>query len=183
MDSKQACRPPKSPAWQGSCLGCDLVTQAKSSSPLLVRAALRFLSHPGKLRPSSGEELAQLGQDACPGGGLAGCPSRGRGPLNRSSVPPPTTSGLGERRLLPARFPANVGPNNGPLCPRGRVVKVRSPGPKPWPRPPPGQGAGPGGPWEPGNPADWEPMRPPEPLTVKETSTEKAPWALKTHST
>ncbi|CAI9154823.1 unnamed protein product [Rangifer tarandus platyrhynchus] len=36
--------------------------------------------------------------------------------VNRSSVPA-TTSGLGERRRLPARFPANVGPDNGPLCP------------------------------------------------------------------
>lgn len=43
---------------------------------------------------------------------------------------PPTTSGLGERRLLPARFPANVGPNNGPLC----LTWAGCQGARPWPR-------------------------------------------------
>ena len=51
--------------------------------------------------------------------------------VNRSSVPA-TTSGLGERRRLPARFPADVGSDNGPLCPAWAGCQ----GARPWPQPP-----------------------------------------------
>nr|CAI9712696.1 unnamed protein product [Rangifer tarandus platyrhynchus] len=80
--------------------------------------------------------------------------------VNRSSVPA-TTSGLGERRRLPARFPANVGPDNGPLCP----VWAGCQGARPWPGAlaPASTRAR-----RPENPADKEERPLPETITAKE---------------
>ena len=80
--------------------------------------------------------------------------------VNRSSVPA-TTSGLGERRRLPARFPADVGPDNGPLCPAWAGCQ----GARPWPgalAPASTRARGPE------NPADKEARPLPETITAKE---------------
>lgn len=80
--------------------------------------------------------------------------------MNRSSVPA-TTSGLGERRRLPARFPADVGPDNGPLCPAWAGCQ----GARPWPgalAPASMRARGPE------NPADKEARPLPETITAKE---------------
>lgn len=80
--------------------------------------------------------------------------------VNRSSVPA-TTSGLGERRRLPARFPADVGPDNGPLCPAWAGCQ----GARPWP----GALAS-ASTWArgPENPGDKEARPLPETITAKE---------------
>lgn len=80
--------------------------------------------------------------------------------VNRSSVPA-TTSGLGERRRLPARFPADVGPDNGPLCPAWAGCQ----GARPWPRALASASTRARGPE---NPGDKEARPLPETITAKE---------------
>ena len=80
--------------------------------------------------------------------------------VNRSSVPA-TTSGLGERRRLPARFPADVGSDNGPLCPAWAGCQ----GARPWPRALASASMRARGPE---NPGDKEARPLPETITAKE---------------
>lgn len=69
-------------------------------------------------------------------------PRQGWGFVNCSSVLRPQAGWVKGGWLLPTRFPANVGSNNGPLCPAWVCCQGASPGPVPQPRLPRGYGGG-----------------------------------------
>lgn len=109
--------------------------------PSYLNALLAF-SLLGETEARSRVEAGSAWQGCLPRRRPGQVPRPGRGFVNCSSVRRPQAGWVKGGWLLPTRFPANVGSNNGPLCPAWVCCQGASPGPVPQPQPPPGYGGG-----------------------------------------
>ena len=104
--------------------------------------ALLACSLLGETEARNRVEAGSAWQGCLPGRRPGQVPRQGRSCVNCSSVHRPQAGWVKGGWLLPTRFPANVGSNNGPLCPAWVCCQGASPGPVPQPQLPRGYGGG-----------------------------------------